>query len=133
MVGHSNGGDISMYFAKRYPELIKRVVTLDNLRVPILTDGKFKILSFRSQDAVFKPDPGVIPDDEICAKAGIMVVRTPYQHTDMSDRGPEEVKSRIQGILDKFLDDDDLPGTVQTKNLDMAEPGPLALSSAAKN
>jgi pimeloyl-ACP methyl ester carboxylesterase len=34
MVGHSNGGDISMYFAKRYPEMIKKVVTLDKLRVP---------------------------------------------------------------------------------------------------
>ena len=49
MVGHSMGGDISMYFAKQYPDEIKKVVTLDNLRVPFLTDGKFKILSFRSQ------------------------------------------------------------------------------------
>jgi hypothetical protein len=83
------------------------VVTLDNLRVPFITDGKFKILSFRSQDPVFKADPGVVPDDEICAKAGITVVQTGYQHTDMSDRGPDEVKSRIGGILDKFLDDND--------------------------
>src|SRR6516165_11728786 len=34
MVGHSNGGDISMYFAKLYPDQIKKIVTLDNLRVP---------------------------------------------------------------------------------------------------
>lgn len=34
MVGHSNGGDISMYFAKIYPDRVKKVVTLDNLRVP---------------------------------------------------------------------------------------------------
>src|SRR5580693_5308858 len=34
MVGHSNGGDISTYFAKLYPDQIKKVVTLDNLRVP---------------------------------------------------------------------------------------------------
>ena len=92
MVGHSNGGDISMYFAKRYPEMIKKVVTLDNLRVPFMTDGKFKILSFRSKDPVFKADPGVVPDDDVCAKAGITVVKTGYQHTDMSDRGPDEVK-----------------------------------------
>jgi pimeloyl-ACP methyl ester carboxylesterase len=133
MVGHSNGGDISMYFAMRYPELIKRVVTLDNLRVPILTEGKFKILSFRSKDPVFKPDPGVIPDDEVCAKAGITVVRTPYQHTDMSDRGPDEVKSTIQGILDKFLDGDDgSSNPLPAKNLDMTKPGAaLAFSSAA--
>ena len=75
MVGHSNGGDISMYFAKLYPDEVKKVVTLDNLRVPFLTDGKFKIFSFRSKDPVFKPDPGVIPNDEICEKAGITVVQ----------------------------------------------------------
>ncbi len=63
MVGHSNGGDISMYFAKMYPDEIKKVVTLDNLRVPFMTDGKFKILSFRSKDPEFKTDPGVMPDD----------------------------------------------------------------------
>jgi hypothetical protein len=107
MVGHSNGGDISMYFAKRYPEMIKKVVTLDNLRVPFITDGKFKILSFRSRDPVFKADPGVIPDDEICAKAGITVVRTEFQHNDLSDRGPDHVKANIQALLHKFLDEDD--------------------------
>ena len=42
MVGHSMGGDITMYFAKQYPDEIKKVVTLDNLRVPFLTEGKFK-------------------------------------------------------------------------------------------
>src|ERR1700723_532678 len=92
MVGHSNGGEISMYFAKMYPDNIKKVVTPETLRVPFMTDGRFKILSFRSKDPVFKPDPGVVPDDEDCEKAGITVVRTGYQHTDMSDRGPEQVK-----------------------------------------
>ena len=105
MVGHSNGGDISMYFAKLHPELIKKVVTLDNLRVPFVTDGKFKILSFRSKDPVFKADPGVVPDDEMCEQAGITVVKTSYQHNDLSDRGPDEVKTAIGGMLDRFLDD----------------------------
>ena len=106
MVGHSNGGDISMYFAKLYPDQIKKIVTLDNLRVPFLTDGRFKILSFRSRDPVFKADPGVVPDDEICEKAGITVVRTLFQHNDMRDTGPDQAKASIQGTLDKFLEDD---------------------------
>src|SRR5947199_2346944 len=80
MVGHSMGGDISMYFARQYPDEIKKVVTLDNLRVPFLTDGRFKILSFRSKDNEFKPDPGVVPDEDQCEKAGITVVDTGYQH-----------------------------------------------------
>ena len=115
LVGHSNGGDISMFFAKEYPDEVKKVVTLDNLRVPFMTDGKFKILSFRSQDAVFKPDPGVVPDDDICEKLGITVVHTGAQHTDMSDRGPDVLKAKIQALLDKFLDDDSKLAPVQSK------------------
>src|SRR6202034_1022226 len=87
MVGHSMGADVSLYFAKMYPDQIKKVVTLDNLRVPFMTDGKFKILSFRSNDPVFKADPGVVPDADTCEKAGITVVRTHFQHNDMRDTG----------------------------------------------
>jgi hypothetical protein len=133
MVGHSNGGDISMYFARMYPDEIKKVVTLDNLRVPFMTDGKFKILSFRSKDPVFKPDPGVVPDEAICEKSGITVVQTAYQHTWMSDRGPDEVKSSIQGQLDKFLEDDSPLKPVLTDMPKITEPGPVALYAPVKN
>lgn len=112
LVGHSNGGDISMYFAKLHPELVKKVVTLDNLRVPFVTDGRVKILSFRSKDPQFKPDPGVVPDDETCAKAGIQVVKTEFQHNDLSDRGPDQVKGFIEGAVHDFLNElgeDDSP------------------------
>ena len=133
MVGHSNGGDISMYFAKRYPELIKKVVTLDNLRVPFMTDGKFKILSFRSKDPVFKADPGVVPNDEICQKAGITVIRTAYQHNELSDRGSNEVKASIQAVLDKFLSEDDAPPTpAPTNGPEIKEPGQV-VSASVKN
>ena len=128
MVGHSNGGDISMYFAKRYPDMIKKVVTLDNLRVPFMTDGKFKILSFRSKDPVFKADPGVVPDDDICQKAGITVIKTAFQHTDMSDRGPDEVKSSIQSIIDKFLADEEETTAAETGARGMTEPAALSAS-----
>ena len=120
LVGHSNGGDISMYLAKRHPEIVKKVVTLDNLRVPFATDGKFKILSFRSRDPVFKADPNVIPDDEICAKAGITVVRTEFQHNDLSDRGPDHVKSTIQAKINEFLDDEEGPGPLASAAASMA-------------
>jgi alpha/beta hydrolase fold len=107
VIGHSMGGDISVYFAKQYPDEIKKLVTLDNLRVPLITSGKFKILSFRSKDPQFKTDPGVIPSDDVCEKAGITVVKTTFQHNDMRDTGSEEAKASIQGVLDKFLADTD--------------------------
>ena len=127
VVGHSAGADISMYFAKLHPELVKKVVTLDNLRVPFMTDGRFKILTFRSKDPQFKTDPGVIPTEEICEKAGITVVRTEFQHNDMRDTGPDTAKESIQGMLDKFLEDDSplRPVTSKTPPL-MTDAGPVA-------
>jgi len=133
MVGHSNGGDVSMYFARMYPDEIKKVVTLDNLRVPFITDGKFKILSFRSKDPVFKTDPGVLPDQDVCDKNGITIVQTGFQHTDMSDRGPDDAKQSIEGMLDKFLADDSPLSPVQTNMPKITEPGPVALYSPTKN
>ena len=106
LVGHSAGADISMYFAKLYPERTKRVVTLDNLRVPFVTNGRFRILSFRSKDPVFKTDPGVIPPEEIRRKAGIDVIQTGFRHNDMRDTGPDQARESIQGALDKFIEDD---------------------------
>jgi hypothetical protein len=116
-----------MYFAKMYPNHIKEVVTLDNLRVPFMTDGRFKILSFRSKDPRFKTDPGVIPPKGVRERSGITVVQTGYQHTDMSDRGPDDVKSAIHSMLDKFLDDDSPLRPVETKALpELTDPGPVA-------
>ena len=125
VVGHSAGADISMYFAKMYPDHIKEIVTLDNLRVPFMTDGKFKILSFRSNDTQFKPDHGVVPDDEQCEQSGITVVQTGYQHSDMSDRGSDSAKSAIRGMLDKFLDDQSPLKPVVTALPLMTDPGPV--------
>jgi pimeloyl-ACP methyl ester carboxylesterase len=134
MVGHSMGGDITMYFAKQYPEQIKKVVTLDNLRVPFITDGRFKILSFRSKDPVFKTDPGVIPAAEECEKAGITVINTGFRHNDMRDTGPDEAKLSIEDMLDKFIADDSPLKPVDTKTPPvMTDPGPVALYAPVKN
>jgi len=129
MVGHSMGGDISMYFAKQYPDEIKKVVTLDNLRVPFLTEGKFKILSFRSKDPQFKTDPDVIPNEEQRENAGITVVQTTFQHNDMRDTGPDEAKNSITSMLDKFLvNTDSEVARVNTRNApspQILDPGPV--------
>lgn len=121
LAGHSNGGDISMFFAQQHPELVRRVVTLDNLRVPFVTGTK--VLSFRSRD--WKPDPGVVPDADEAKRAGIDIVATDAQHTDMSDRGPDSLKRRIQDTLDKFLRED------TSSRLGPASSRPLAIDPRA--
>src|ERR1700759_3709156 len=103
MVGHSNGGDVAMFTAKEHPELVSKVITLDNLRVPFVLSNKMKILSFRSDDPNFQTDPGVLPTPEQAKAEGIDIVKTPFQHTWMSDRGPESAREQIQSTLNKFL------------------------------
>jgi hypothetical protein len=105
LVGHSNGGDISMYYAKQHPDEVSKVITLDNLRVPFVLSDKMKILSFRSKDPNFQTDPGVLPTTEQALKDGIDIIKTGAQHTDLSDRGPDSVKEKIQATLDHFLKD----------------------------
>jgi hypothetical protein len=105
LLGHSNGGDIAMFYAKQHPELVSKVITLDNLRVPFVLSDKMKILSFRSTDPNFKTDPGVLPTPQQAKADGIDIVKTQFQHTWMSDRGPDTAKETIQATLDRFLGD----------------------------
>src|SRR5258705_10228913 len=92
-----------MFCAKHHPELVSKVITVDNLRVQVVRDHKLKILSFRSKDPNFKTDPGVLPTPRQGKANGIDIVNTKFQHTDMSDRGPDAVKETIQAALDHFL------------------------------
>jgi hypothetical protein len=127
LVGHSAGADISMYFAKLYPVRTKRVVTLDNLRVPFVTNGRFKILSFRSKDPIFKTDPGVIPPEDVRKKAGMDIIQTGFRHNDMRDTGPDQARESIQAVLDKFIEDETPLKSVEPKAPppDLTDIGPV--------
>ena len=127
VVGHSAGADISMYFAKLHPEVVKNVVALDNLRVPFVTNGKFKILSFRSKDPQFETDPNVVPPEAVREQSDIEVVQTGFQHNDMRDTGPDEAKASIQRVLEKFLEDESALRPAEMKATpDLTDPGPVA-------
>ena len=105
MVGHSQGGDISVFYTANHPNTVVKLVTLDNLRVP-LEFVRAKTISFRSLGGAFKPDAGVVPTEADREKEGIKVVMTGAPHTDLSDRGPSELKDRIATTLSAFLDDE---------------------------
>jgi hypothetical protein len=113
-----------MYFAKEHAKRVAQVVTLDNLRVPFVIRDKLKILSFRSDDPEFKTDPGVLPPS-LAKPAGIDIIKTEFQHTWMSDRGPDSAKERIQATLDKFL------GGTMSSELAPADTGNLIVSNDA--
>jgi hypothetical protein len=116
LFGHSQGGDIAMYFAGQHPDLVTKVVTLDNIRVPILLSGRARVLSLRSSN--FKADPGVVPQAEHADDAGVEVVHTEFQHDHFSDRGPDTVKERVRDLLARFLMEDKPPKKPAEKKKD---------------
>ncbi|MCB9211828.1 MAG: alpha/beta fold hydrolase [Ignavibacteriales bacterium] len=73
LIGHSNGGDISMLYAKEFPEKIDAAITLDHRRVPIPRKENLRILSIRADE--FNSDEGVIPKEEELKKYPIKIVK----------------------------------------------------------
>jgi len=102
LIGHSNGGDMSMLFAAEYPNEIKRVISLDNRRMPIPITSEPKILSIRSSDQ--KADEGVIPTDQELIENDIKIVQLKNTlHNDMCNSGTTEQKAEILYIIGEFM------------------------------
>jgi hypothetical protein len=55
-------------------------------------------------------------------------VNTEFQHNDMRDTGPDQAKTSIQGMLDKFLQEDSPLKPVETRKAPpvMTDAGPVA-------
>ena len=97
LIGHSNGGDMSMMFATLHPEIVSKIISLDSRRYPFPRNPKLEILRFGAIDD--KPDEGVVPE------SGVQVIYVKgARHIDLSDRGSEVIKDEIQKSIIKFLD-----------------------------
>jgi pimeloyl-ACP methyl ester carboxylesterase len=104
LIGHSNGGDMSILTAKNHPELIRKVITLDHLRMPIPSFTKPQFSSLRSIDKT--ADSTVIPPREICLTCGIRVIQLKeITHNEMNDEGSRRQKKQINGYIKKILED----------------------------
>jgi len=97
LIGHSNGGDISMMFTDRYTEKVNKVISLDSLRYPFPSDKGVPILHFGANDT--KADPGVIP-----GKGVETILIESAKHIDLCDLGSSQIKDEIQKSIIKFLD-----------------------------
>lgn len=103
LVGHSNGGDTSMLFAREHPRLARAVITLDNRRMPIPRARQPRILSIRSSDQ--QADAGVLPTTAEQKKFGIAIIKLDNtRHDDMWDGAAEGQKREINEIISNFLD-----------------------------
>lgn len=97
LIGHSNGGDMSMMFATLHPEMVSKVISLDSRRYPFPRNKGLDILRFGASDD--EPDEGVVPE------SGVQVIYARgARHIDLCDRGSPEIKDEIQKSIIQFLD-----------------------------
>lgn len=102
LIGHSNGGDMSLLYAEKYPQNVVKIITLDNRRMPIPRTEKPMILSIRSSDQI--PDEGVIPSIEECEKYKISIANMSNMlHNDMCNNASAEQKADMLYIIDEFI------------------------------
>lgn len=97
LIGHSNGGDMSMMFATLHPAMVSKIISLDSRRYPFPRNSDIEILRFGASDD--EPDAGVVPD------FGIQVIYVKEaRHIDLCDRGSPEIKDEIQKSIIQFLE-----------------------------
>jgi beta-lactamase class A len=104
LIGHSNGGDMSLLLGKDYPQLISKIITLDHRRMPMPKGRYPSMLSLRAGD--FKADPGVLPTKEEQQSYNIRIVELgkDVKHGEMDDSGSRVVKERILEAIEGFLE-----------------------------
>ncbi len=100
--GHSNGGDMVMLFAQKYPDEVDKVISFDNRRMALPRVSQPKIYTIRSSD--LPADEGVLPNDEEQGKYGITVIRQDkIIHNDMDDGATESQQKLLLDWVDTFL------------------------------
>lgn len=102
LIGHSNGGDMTMLFATRYPKLITKAISLDNRRMPLPRTDNPQISSIRGCD--YEADASVLPTPEEQKKYSIEIIQfDDIRHTDMDNKGNETQHSKICQSVLSFL------------------------------
>jgi hypothetical protein len=94
-----------MLLAHEYPELVDKVISLDNRRMPLPRTRKPRVYSLRSGDQ--PADKGVLPDAAEQAALGIRIVKLPaIRHDDMLDgEATEAQKQEMNGFISAFLEE----------------------------
>ncbi len=102
LIGHSNGGDMTVLFAHKYPKLVDKIISLDNRRMELPRTSTPKIYSLRSSDQ--PADEGVLPTVAEQEKFGIKIIKLPNTiHNDMNDSGNKRQKREINAYVLGFL------------------------------
>ena len=99
LIGHSNGGDMTVLFAHKYPNLVNKIISMDNRRMELPRTAKPKIYTLRSKD--YPADEGILPTDKEKEEFGITIDFTKINHSNMdNDANPEEREYLTKKILE---------------------------------
>ncbi|WP_228413479.1 alpha/beta hydrolase [Chryseobacterium sp. CH21] len=90
LVGHSNGGDMAALFTNQHPNLVYKLITLDNRRMFLPRTSVPKVYTLRSND--YPADEGVLPNEEEQKKYHMTVQPTLINHGHMDNKGTDEEK-----------------------------------------
>jgi predicted peptidase len=104
LIGHSNGGDMTALFPQKYPNVVDKIITLDNRRMEFPKSKKVKVYSLRSSDQA--ADEGVLPTENEIKKFRMEIVKLANTtHNEMDDNANDEQRKEIQKYILSFLND----------------------------
>ena len=102
LIGHSNGADMTALFAQKYPNVVTKIITLDNRRMALPRAAQPTVYSLRSSDQ--PADDGVLPTHEEQKRFGITIIQLPNtKHNDMDDSGSVRQHGEINNYVLQFL------------------------------
>lgn len=104
LIGHSNGGDMVALFAQKHPNLVAKIITLDNRRMALPRTTTPRVYSLRSSDQV--ADVGVLPAPEEQKRWRMTIIPLLHtRHNDMDDKASaaqrHEITTYVLGFLQK--------------------------------
>ncbi|MBT2619676.1 MULTISPECIES: alpha/beta hydrolase [Chryseobacterium] len=103
LMGHSNGGDMVALFGNKYPDLVYKIITMDNRRMYLPRAFHPKIYTLRSND--YPADEKVLPTIEEQKRYNIIVQNTSINHGKMDDKGNAEERKTLNNFIDKYLEE----------------------------
>lgn len=100
LIGHSNGGDMTALFPQKYPNIVNKIITLDNRRMALPRTPK--VYSLRSSDQ--PANNGVLPTEDEQKRFGIKIIKLPNTvHNDMDNDANEAQRKEINDYILYFL------------------------------
>jgi len=103
LIGHSNGADMVALFPQKYPNVVEKIITLDNRRMALpRTKRNPKVFSLRSSDQ--SADEGVLPTIDEQKKLGITIIKLPNTiHNHMDDQANANQRNEINEYILSFI------------------------------